>query len=106
MKSKFKKIKVKICCIKSKKEAQIAYKYGASSIGLVSRMPSGPGIISDSLINKIVNSSPTGLETTLLTCYTSPNKIINQHKKAKTNNIQLVKKIDIDNPKYKKFDTP
>ncbi len=97
MKNKFKKIKVKICCIKSKKEAQIAYKYGASSIGLVSKMPSGPGIISDSLINKIVNSSPTGLETTLLTCYTSPNKIINQHKKAKTNNIQLVKKIDINN---------
>lgn len=97
MTSKFKKIKVKICCINSKKEAQIAYKYGASSIGLVSKMPSGPGIISDSLINKIVNSSPAGLKTTLLTCYTSPNKIINQHKKAKTNNIQLVKKIDIDN---------
>ena len=59
-------------------------------------MPSGPGIISDSLINKIVNSSPTGLETTLLT-YTSPNKLSINIKKAKTNNIQLVKKIDIDN---------
>ena len=48
MTSIFKKIKVKICCIMSK-ETQSAYKYGASSIGLVSKMPSGPGIISDKL---------------------------------------------------------
>ena len=39
--------RVKICCISSIKEAQLAIRYGASAIGLVGPMPSGPGIISN-----------------------------------------------------------
>ena len=73
----FKKIKVKICCIKSNNEAHKAFKYGATSIGLVSKMPSGPGIISDRLIKQIAESSPTSLKTILLTSYTDQYKIIN-----------------------------
>ena len=38
--------RVKICCIKSIEEASMAVGYGASAIGLVSEMPSGPGPIS------------------------------------------------------------
>ncbi len=40
-----KKPRVKICCITSVKEAWLAIKYGASAVGLVSEMPSGPGPI-------------------------------------------------------------
>jgi phosphoribosylanthranilate isomerase len=36
--------KVKICCISSQEEAALAIKYGASALGLVGPMPSGPGI--------------------------------------------------------------
>ena len=35
--------KVKICCISSLAEAKMAIEYGASALGLVAKMPSGPG---------------------------------------------------------------
>lgn len=44
------KPRVKICCISSVEEAWLAIRYGASALGLVSRMPSGPGVIADELI--------------------------------------------------------
>ena len=44
---------VKICCIASREEARLAISAGASAIGLVSAMPSGPGPIADSLIAEI-----------------------------------------------------
>jgi len=47
------KVSVKICCISSIEEANLAIQYGASAIGLVGRMPSGPGVIDDELIHKI-----------------------------------------------------
>jgi len=46
------KPRVKICCIKSKAEAHTAIQYGASALGLVGNMPSGPGIIPDNLYLK------------------------------------------------------
>jgi phosphoribosylanthranilate isomerase len=39
--------KVKICCISSIDEAKMAIHFGASALGLVANMPSGPGIITD-----------------------------------------------------------
>ena len=42
--------RVKICCISSKNEAFLAIKHGASALGLVGNMPSGPGVINDDLI--------------------------------------------------------
>lgn len=39
--------RVKICCISSVQEAWLAIRAGASALGLVSEMPSGPGIISE-----------------------------------------------------------
>ena len=47
------KIRVKICCISSVEEAILALSYGASALGLVGQMPSGPGIISDQQILEI-----------------------------------------------------
>jgi phosphoribosylanthranilate isomerase len=38
--------RVKICCISSIEEAHAAIRAGASALGLVSAMPSGPGVIS------------------------------------------------------------
>ncbi len=49
---------VKICCISSIEEARLAVNYGASALGLVSEMPSGPGVISEELISKIANAVP------------------------------------------------
>ena len=37
--------RIKICCIASIDEARLAIDAGASALGLVSAMPSGPGVI-------------------------------------------------------------
>jgi len=84
------KQKVKICCISSIDEAKLAIKYGASAIGLVSKMPSGPGVISEELISKIAASVPENIDTFVLTSKQDVASIIAQHKKCKTNTIQIV----------------
>ncbi len=83
-------IKVKICCINSIAEAKMATSYGASAIGLVGRMPSGPGAIEDELIKSIAITIPPPIATFLLTCETSAEQIINHHQRTFTNTIQLV----------------
>lgn len=84
------KTRVKICCISSKEEAQQAIKYGASGLGLVGNMPSGPGIIGDDLIKDITQIIPPTLASFLLTSETTSEKIIQHYKKVYTNTIQLV----------------
>lgn len=82
--------RVKVCCISSIKEASLAIKYGASALGLVGNMPSGPGVISDGLIRGIATKTPPGLSTFLLTSQTTAEGIINHVKKACTNTVQIV----------------
>ncbi|MDH0658870.1 phosphoribosylanthranilate isomerase [Empedobacter falsenii] len=84
------KTRVKICCISSKEEAQQAIKYGASGLGLVGNMPSGPGIIGDDLIKDITQIIPPTLASFLLTSETTSETIIQHYKKVYTNTIQLV----------------
>ena len=43
------KPRIKICCINSVDEAKTAISFGTSAIGLVAKMPSGPGPISDDI---------------------------------------------------------
>jgi len=47
------KPRVKICCISSLEEANMAIEHGASVLGLVGHMPSGPGVISDERSGKL-----------------------------------------------------
>lgn len=83
-------IKVKICCISSVNEASLAIQYGASALGLVGKMPSGPGIIDDELINTIAKMIPPHISTFLLTSETKAEAIIEHYKKANTTTIQMV----------------
>ncbi len=82
--------KVKICCISSVEEAQLAIEYGASALGLVGAMPSGPGVISDELIAEIAAQIPIEIQTFLLTSETEIDEIIRHHERTKTTTIQLV----------------
>lgn len=82
--------KVKICCIQSIAEAQIAIDNGAYTIGLVSKMPSGPGVISESKIREIAEWASDNIKTVLLTSLQDPYEIIEQQKYCKTNTLQLV----------------
>ena len=82
--------RIKICCISSIEEARTAIEYGASAIGLVGHMPSGPGVIDDKLIHKIAKSVPPPIATFLLTSETDADSIIEHHKKVNTSTIQIV----------------
>ena len=82
--------RIKICCIKSEEEARMAIEYGASAIGLVARMPSGPGPISDELIRHIAKTVPPPVATFMLTSEPSARGIIEHHHRTETNTIQIV----------------
>ena len=84
------KIRVKICCISSVEEAKTAIEFGASALGLVGKMPSGPGVIDDDLIARIARLVPPAVSTFLLTSETKPEDIIAHYKKVYTSTIQLV----------------
>jgi phosphoribosylanthranilate isomerase len=82
--------KIKICCISSIEEAKLAISHGASALGLVGNMPSGPGVISDALIAEIAMQVPPPIGTFLLTSETAAQAIISHQQKVATNTVQIV----------------
>ncbi len=87
-------IRIKICCISSPREASLAVAYGASAIGLVGNMPSGPGIIADSQIRNIAQGVPPGVSTFLLTSETRPDAIVAHYQRTHTSAIQMVDRLE------------
>jgi phosphoribosylanthranilate isomerase len=67
-----------------------AVKYGASALGLVGKMPSGPGVIDDTLIHEIAKMVPPPIATFLLTSETQADDIIDHYKRVNTSTIQIV----------------
>jgi len=67
----------------------LAIEAGASALGLVSQMPSGPGVISDELIAEIAATVPPAIGTFLLTSRQSVAEIVEQQHFCRTNTIQL-----------------
>jgi phosphoribosylanthranilate isomerase len=87
--------RVKICCISSIKEAWCAIHYGASALGLVSDMPSGPGVISEDRIAQIARIVPPPVATFLLTSIQDPHAIIHQQHRTGVNTIQLCDQLEL-----------
>jgi phosphoribosylanthranilate isomerase len=81
--------RVKVCCIASIEEMRLAVRYGASAVGLVSAMPSGPGPIDEALIAEIAAHVPPGVASFLLTCRQEADAIIEQQRRTRVNTIQL-----------------
>ena len=81
--------RIKICCISDLEEARLAIRYGASALGLVSSMPSGPGVISEERIAAIAQTVPPAIGSFLLTSAQSAEAIILQHRRCRTNTIQI-----------------
>ena len=65
------RIRIKVCCISSAREAELAISYGVDAVGLVGEMPSGPGVIHDDVVREIAAVVPPTVETFLLTSRTS-----------------------------------
>lgn len=99
-------IKVKICCIQSIDEAEMAVKSGASALGLVSHMPSGPGVIPETQIRSIAAQIPPAVMSVLLTSRQTAAGIISQHKWCRTNAVQLVDSISIEELKQLREQLP
>ena len=81
---------VKICCIASLAEARMAIDGGAHAIGLVSAMPSGPGVIDEALIADVAEHFSASAKTFLLTAQVTAEAIIAQHQRCRTTTLQLV----------------
>ena len=82
-------LRVKICCISSVDEARMAIESGADAIGLVSNMPSGPGVIAEELIRSIATTVPPHIATFLLTSHQRVADIVAQQRRCETNTIQI-----------------
>ncbi len=82
--------RLKVCCIASQEEATAAIRLGADALGLVSAMPSGPGVIPEDRIAEIARAVPPPVATFLLTSRQSVNDIVEQNRRLKCSTIQIV----------------
>ena len=82
--------RIKICCISSLLEAKMAISHGADALGLVGKMPNGPGPIPDWLISEIVKTIHPPIASFLLTSEQSSEEIIYHVKRVDTNTVQIV----------------
>lgn len=86
--------RVKVCCISSIAEARLALRLGADALGLVSRMPSGPGVIEESVIAEIAAITPPSIGSFLLTSELDVNSIVTQQRRCRVNTIQIVDRLE------------
>lgn len=90
------RVRVKICCIADCDEAALAIAAGADAVGLVSAMPSGPGVIDDAQIAEIARSVPPPVATFLLSSRVDAAAIIKQHARCATSVLQLCDHVPAD----------
>jgi phosphoribosylanthranilate isomerase len=82
--------RIKICCISSIEEARTAIRHGADALGLVGKMPSGPGPIADELIAGIAKIVHPPIASFLLTSEQSSSAIIEHIRRTGVNTVQIV----------------
>jgi len=81
--------RVKVCCIQSVAEARAAVAAGASALGLVSDMPSGPGVIPEERIAAIAAAVPPPVAAFLLSCKQDPASLAAQQRRVRVGTLQL-----------------
>lgn len=89
--------RIKICCIASTDEAHLAIAAGADALGLVGKMPSGPGPIADELILAITRTIHPPIASILLTSEQSASSIIEHVKRVQTNTVQVADELTTGN---------
>lgn len=86
-------LSVKVCCIQSEDEVRLTAAAGATHIGLVGAMPSGPGPISDEDIVRIAGSAPDDVTTVLLTSRTAATEIVAHVLDTGVDAVQIVQEV-------------
>ena len=87
-------VHVKVCCMASIDEARLAARLGASAVGLVGDMPSGPGVIGAQAAAQIAREAPSGLDTFLLTSGERAADIARELEICPASTVQIVRHID------------
>ena len=82
--------RLKVCCIASVAEARLAIAHGADAVGLVSAMPSGPGVIPDETCAAIARAVPLPVASVLLTSRTEASGVAEQAERIRPSAVQLV----------------
>lgn len=82
-------MRVKVCCIRDLAEARLAIDAGADALGLVSEMPSGPGVIEEQTIAEVAAAAPPAVATFLLTCRGDAASIADQVRRTGVSTVQI-----------------
>jgi phosphoribosylanthranilate isomerase len=72
----------------------MAIRAGASAVGVVSAMPSGPGPIDDGSIARLLPRVPPGLTSFLLTSERRAAALVEQHRRLPADVLQLVDRLE------------
>lgn len=75
-------------------------------LGLVSAMPSGPGVIKETLIAAIADQIPPGVTSVLLTSLQEPALIIEQQRRCRVNALQLVDSLPTGSHQHLRAELP
>lgn len=86
--------RLKICCISSPAEVQLAVRYGAHALGFVGPMPSGPGTLQDEEIRALAAIVPPGVDSFLLSSRTTATALAEQIDYCGCSTIQIVTHIE------------
>ena len=84
---------VKVCCIQNEDEVRLAASAGATHVGLVGAMPSGPGPIADEDIARIAASAPDEVTTVLLTSRRTAAGIVDHVLHTGVDAVQVVQEV-------------
>ena len=77
-------------------EITLAVAAGASAVGLVSAMPSGPGILADDVITQLARLVPPPVMSVLLTSRTALAEILAQQRRCRASVLQLCDSVTPD----------
>jgi phosphoribosylanthranilate isomerase len=83
-------ISIKICCIRTVEEAQLAFAAGADAIGMVGARPPSPRTIPDAEIATIARALPAQVRTFVLSTASSAEEIAAQVARTHVNAVQVL----------------
>lgn len=85
--------RLKVCCIQDRREIELAVRHGASAVGLVSAMPTDPGVLADDEMADLLGRVPEGTDAFLLTSETDVGKLVEQARRFRPDVLQLVDRL-------------
>ncbi|MCA9151326.1 MAG: phosphoribosylanthranilate isomerase [Planctomycetales bacterium] len=89
-----KRTRIKVCCISTIAEAQLAVAHGVDALGLLGAMPTSPRAIDIEVAREIAKSVPPTVESFFLSAAISGNEIASQVEYCGATAVQVVRHID------------